>query len=128
MDQMVYSYLFAIIAGLVLIISCFNFINLNIAVNVRGSTETGIKKVLGANRMIFARHVFTEISIFILASIIISLFILKLSLPFLKDIIDKEMALSLKDNIAVSLFIIMLSLIILLISGILPYFQKIYAW
>jgi putative ABC transport system permease protein len=125
-DNLFYVIGFAVIAGFILIISCFNFVNLFIATNLKGSTETGIKRVLGANRKTFARHVVLEILIYLTFALIFSILLTHLSLPFLFNIIKKELQFSLLDNLPLSLFLVTLSVAILIICGILPYLQMIY--
>ncbi|MCG8607293.1 ABC transporter permease [bacterium] len=43
-------YIFSVIASLVLVIACFNFINLTTALSLRRAKEVGVRKVLGASR------------------------------------------------------------------------------
>jgi putative ABC transport system permease protein len=125
-DNLFYVIAFAVIAGLVLIISCFNFVNLYIAVNLKGSTETGIKKVLGAGRKIFARQVLLEILTYLFVALIASCLLMEVLLPLFYNIINKELKFSLLNNLPLTAFLIILSSAILFVSGILPYLQLIH--
>ncbi len=49
-SDITYIYIFSIIAGLVLIIACVNFINLATARTARRAREVGMRKVLGAHK------------------------------------------------------------------------------
>src|SRR5690606_32436848 len=48
--NMVYIYVLAVIAGLILLIACVNYINMATAQSVRRSTEIGVRKVMGAGK------------------------------------------------------------------------------
>jgi putative ABC transport system permease protein len=85
-NNMDYLIGFAIIAAFILLISCFNFINLFIAINSKRSVETGIKKVLGASWKVFARHILMEIMIYLVVALMISLFTIDLILPYINKL------------------------------------------
>ncbi|MCB0586862.1 MAG: ABC transporter permease [Phaeodactylibacter sp.] len=55
---------FSIIALLVLLVACFNYINISTAKSVERSKEVGVKKVLGAGRRALAFQFLTETFIF----------------------------------------------------------------
>ena len=45
-----YVYIFSVVACIILLIACMNYINLTNAFSLKRTKEIGIKKVIGANR------------------------------------------------------------------------------
>ena len=111
---------FSIIAALILLISCFNFINLSIAINSKRNIETGIKKVLGANSKLFFRQVFLEMIIYLLLALMFGYFVLKVLLPFVNGFIDKNLTISFFQNQGFLFFVALLLLLILVVCGSIP--------
>jgi putative ABC transport system permease protein len=68
-----YVYIFSIIAGLILLIACVNFMNLSTARSAGRAKEVGIRKVAGSTK----RHLITQ---FLTESVLLSLFSLLLAL------------------------------------------------
>lgn len=79
-------YALGIIGFLILLISCFNYINLNTALLSKNSVEIGIRKVLGGTRrQIFARFMLETVTITVLGFMAAAIY-LELLLPKLEDI------------------------------------------
>lgn len=116
-DPLSYVVGFSIIAALILIISCFNFINLTIALNAKHVVDNGIKRVLGAGSKSFLRKVSFEISFYIIAALGISLIIISLLFPVLNSFLGKQISLSLVNNGFLWLFITALSCVIFFVCG-----------
>ncbi len=114
---------FCLIAGLILVISCFNFINLSIAINARRSLEHSIKKALGANLKLFLRQEVLEISLYLAFSIFLGSLIIKAFLPWLHGFLGKQLTLSFTENLGLDLFILLLSAMWLIVCGMLPAIQ-----
>jgi putative ABC transport system permease protein len=62
----------------ILLIACFNFINLAIALNIRRSREVGIKKVAGAKKSIIIIQFLGETFIMVLVSLITAIILVRL--------------------------------------------------
>lgn len=81
-----YVRLFAIIGLLVLVIACINFMNLSTARSGKRAREVGIRKALGSQRKQLIAQFLGESIITALIAFILSLVIVKLSLPALRNI------------------------------------------
>jgi putative ABC transport system permease protein len=112
---------FSVIAAFILLISCFNFINLSVAINSKRTIETGIKKVLGANSWLFLRQVFIEMAIYLFIAFIFSCLLIKLFLPDINSLIKKHLALNIFQNPELILFMGFIFIVVLLICGSIPF-------
>jgi len=80
-----------IIAILILIIACFNYINLSIARNITRVKEIGIRKTSGAFRSQITKQFFVESILYVILAFIISIAIVKISLPWINKLLDKSL-------------------------------------
>jgi putative ABC transport system permease protein len=117
---------FAIIAAFILIISCFNFINLFIALNSKRSAETGIKKVLGADWKVFTRTILLEILLYLIIAVTISSFVVKLILPYFNKLIGSNYSFLITNNLPLFCFLLILCFFVLVITAIFPILQMVY--
>ncbi len=122
-DPLAYVLGFSLIAALILVISCFNFINLSIAINAKRSLEHSLKKALGANLKLFIWQVFLEISLYLAFAILISNLIIRAILPLLNGFLGKNLTLSFIGNLGLDLYLFLLSGALLIICGISPVVQ-----
>ena len=81
-----YLYVFSAVAFLVLLIACFNFINLSTARSLKRAREVGVRKVIGARRGQLIRQFFGESSVIILAALILALILVWELLPFVNSV------------------------------------------
>ncbi len=88
-----YVLIFSAIGILILLIACFNYINLLTANASTRVTEIGVRKVFGASRNQLAWQYFSESFIILLISLIISLFVVLLSLPIFNELSGKALSL-----------------------------------
>ena len=66
-----YVYLFAVIAGFILILACVNFINLSTARSVTRAREVGVRKVLGSfRRQLIGQFLFESVLLTLLAMVL----------------------------------------------------------
>ncbi|MGB5926772.1 MAG: ABC transporter permease, partial [Cyclobacteriaceae bacterium] len=72
---------FSIVALLILIVACFNFMNLSTARALRRAREVGVRKVIGARREQLISQFLTESMLITLISLILGLLIAELLLP-----------------------------------------------
>src|SRR5512145_733663 len=86
-----YVRLFSIVALFVLIIACINFMNLSTAKASGRLKEIGIKKAVGANRAVLIYQYLGESMIMTFISLMLSIVVVVLFLPFLNEITGKQL-------------------------------------
>lgn len=119
-DSVIVS-IFLIVAILVLLIACVNYINISLARSVKQAREVGMRKVLGADRMSLVYRFISESFIITLIAVLFSIGILELVLPEINKMLGTEFVLDFREPIFnIGLFITLL--VISLISGSYPAF------
>lgn len=83
--------LFGIIAGLILLIACINFMNLSTARSEKRAKEVGIRKVVGAEKKSLVGQFLGESILIALLAGIISIGIVQLSLRGFNELTDKQL-------------------------------------
>ena len=91
--RMQYVRLFSIVAGLVLLIACINFMNLSTARASRRLKEIGVKKSMGASRRSLAFQFYVETFVLTTISTIVAMAIVILLLPVFNEITGKSLEL-----------------------------------
>jgi putative ABC transport system permease protein len=81
--------LFLVIAGLILLIACINFMNLSTARSEKRAREVGIRKVVGAQRGSLIGQFLGESILIALISGLVALIIVQLSLPSFNTLVSK---------------------------------------
>jgi hypothetical protein len=114
-----YVRLFSAVAVLILIVACINFMNLATAQSVKRSKEVGIRKVIGAARKALIGQFMGEAILTALVSLLLSLSLVEISLPFFSSLTEKNLSLKFSDPILI-LVLIGFALLTGLISGIYP--------
>lgn len=84
-------YIIIIIALLILIIACANYINLSTAISFKRSKEVGIKKVIGAEKSHLIKAFIGETFIFIFISMTAAIVLAELFMPFLNNLTGKSL-------------------------------------
>jgi putative ABC transport system permease protein len=90
-----YVHLFSLIAVIILLIACINFMNLATARSAKRAKEVGIRKTLGALRQGLMLKFIGEAMLLALAGFIAALCMVGLLLPVFNDITDKLIVLPL---------------------------------
>jgi len=103
----------------ILLIACFNFINLAIALNIRRYREVGIKKVAGASRSSIVTQFLGETFILIITSLLGALILVKLLVTGFNTLFNGDIHLRFTE-INVILIFIAIGLFTGLFSGLLP--------
>jgi putative ABC transport system permease protein len=102
---------------LILILSIVNYINLATANAVKRAKEVGVRKIVGAGKgQIVTQFVF-ETALIILFSLLLSLVIVELSLPFYNSLLSKNLIL---EGSQFYLQLIIIFAIVIFIAGVLP--------
>jgi putative ABC transport system permease protein len=116
-----YVRLFSVIAGIILLIACINFMNLSTARSEKRAKEVGIRKVLGSRNKDLVFQFLGEALVMAFLAGLIALLIITLTLPAFNLLVQKNLHL----NIGRSTHILALLAIILtcgLLSGSYPSF------
>jgi putative ABC transport system permease protein len=89
----VYLYVLAVIAVSILLIACFNFMNLSTARYSERVKEIAVRKVLGANRFQLVRQFLGEAVLISLLAMLCSLALAELFLPVFNGLVGKNLVL-----------------------------------
>ena len=115
-----YVYILSIIAAIVLVLACINFMNLVTASSAGRSKEIGVKKVFGSNRSSLMFQFLGEAIIQSVAATVIALFMVELFLPWLNNFTGKFMTTSIFLDPKFIVFIIILTIIVGIFAGLYP--------
>jgi putative ABC transport system permease protein len=89
-----YVLIFFLVAVLILVIACINYMNLATARSSRRSKETGLRKIAGAQRKMLIRQFLIESMVIALISTIIALVLSRILLPYFNMIANKTLSFS----------------------------------
>jgi len=121
-SNIVYVYIFSVIALFILAIACINFMNLSTARSANRAREVGLRKVLGANRAKIIKQFLTESVFTSLISLVIALFLFELALPFFRSLSGVELNINYSGNPWLIPSLIGLAVFVGLIAGSYPAF------
>jgi ABC-type antimicrobial peptide transport system permease subunit len=89
--------LLLIIAALILLIACINFMNLSTAQSQKRAKEVGVRKVIGAGKTKLVLQFLCESVLIALVAGILALLIVEFSLPSFNQLINKSLSLNFKN-------------------------------
>jgi putative ABC transport system permease protein len=112
----------ALIAALIQIIACINFMNLSTARSSKRAKEVGVRKVIGAGRNDLVRQFLGESFLLSLISVMIALPLLVMALPLLNQITQSDIQISFLKDFRVWLMLFSLVFITGLVAGSYPAF------
>jgi putative ABC transport system permease protein len=87
-----YIYIFAAVAGFMLIIACINYMNLATARSANRSKEVGVRKVMGSERKQLIIQFITESLMLALVAMVLSLILIYALLPTFNTLANKELS------------------------------------
>lgn len=115
-----YVHLLSLIGVFILLIACFNYMNLATANAFSNAKEVGIRKVLGSRRAQLITRFFTEsISVAVIA-FLCGLVIASLSLPYFNLLSGKTLSFSVSENLNLLLVFFGIAFFVGIISGLYP--------
>lgn len=114
--------LYSAVAFLILLIACFNYMNLATARSTVRSKEVSIRKVVGAKRTELIKQFIGESIILALIVLIISIAAVKLILPYFNAFINRELAFTAIFNAKIFITLLFLSITVGFVSGAYPAF------
>ncbi len=119
-SNIVYIYIIAGIALLVLVIACFTYINLSTARSMERAREVGIRKVSGAFRLQIFWQFISESFLITTIALLLSFVLISLVLPAFNALADKELQLGDMMRPSVLAVVILIAIIIALLAGSYP--------
>jgi putative ABC transport system permease protein len=93
-----YVQLFSIIAIIILIVACINFMNLSTARASRRLKEVGIKKAVGSSRRALMLQFLCEAMFMVLLSVLAACLIVVILLPYFNNITGKQIVLNINGE------------------------------
>jgi putative ABC transport system permease protein len=99
-----YVYLFSVMAVVVLLIACINFMNLSTACSEKRFKEIGIKKVVGSSRAQLIKQFLSEYMLLSFLALLLALILVQFTLPLVSTLVGQPLELKLSvDVVAVFL-------------------------
>ncbi|MCP4724147.1 MAG: FtsX-like permease family protein, partial [bacterium] len=115
-------YIFILLGGLILLAACINYMNLSTAFSFKRAKEIGLRKVVGAKKAGLIKQFLSESVIYSLLAMIISLFLVRLFLPYYNTITGKAITFEVFEIFSNMPGIILLAAAAGIISGSYPAF------
>jgi len=110
----------SLIAALIILMACINFINLATAQSVSRSKEVGVRKALGSLRWQLVGQFMTETVLIVFSAVVLGVLIALLSLPLLSRISQVPADLPILLNPQIWLFISVLLVFVSFMAGFYP--------
>ncbi|MGD8781756.1 MAG: ABC transporter permease [Ignavibacteria bacterium] len=115
-----YLYLFAAIGFFILLIACFNYINISTAQSVKRAKEVGLRKVAGASRTQLIKQFLSESLVFSFLAFCLAIVAVELVSPFFQAFFDKEMQVSVFIDMKMFLSLLVILILVGCIAGVYP--------
>lgn len=115
-------YVMSVIGGFIVLIACFNFINLSTARATKRSKEVGLRKAVGAFRKQLVAQYLSESMLVAFLAFMLSLPLSMLALQWLNTFTGKAIVLDLSTGLPVFLGLLGFALLVGLLAGVYPAF------
>jgi putative ABC transport system permease protein len=109
-----YVYMFSIVGVLILVIACFNYMNLSTAAGSRRTREVAMRKTLGADKKQLVLQFTGEALLISVISLILALTLIELTIPYVNAFVGKNLSLPFQNIPLMSTL-----LLVVLASGVL---------
>jgi len=110
-------YTFSLVALLILIIACTNYIILSTAQSMTRYKEIGLRKVVGANRRTLVQQILTEGILVSLFALPVSLVLMEISLSFMNDLLGADLEIYYLGNWKFLLGLLGITILVGILSG-----------
>ncbi|MBK8290145.1 MAG: ABC transporter permease [Flammeovirgaceae bacterium] len=117
-----YVYIFSAVALLILIIACFNFMNLSTARAMKRAKEVGLRKVMGAFRYQLINQFLGETIVLVSISLFIGIILLEMLVPMFNSLVGQQLEINYLGENSVLLYIIVAGLLTGILAGSYPAF------
>jgi putative ABC transport system permease protein len=121
-SHITYIYIFSVIAFLILVIACINFVNLSTAQSGNRAKEVGVRKVVGAAKPQLVGQMLGETVVTGLLAMLLAIGLVELLLPMFNRLTERELGIELLQNWTGIILILSLALLVGLLSGLYPAF------
>ena len=113
-------YVFSAVAIFILLIACINFVNLTTARSVERAKEVGIRKVVGAPRMLLARQFISESILICLIAFVFSIALSAILIPLFNNLSGKIISTGIFTNLPFLGIMFIGAIIIGFVAGLYP--------
>jgi putative ABC transport system permease protein len=113
-------YLFAAIAGFILLIACVNFVNLSTAQYTQRAEEVSVRKVFGSTQGQVTRQFLGESAMLVAAAVVLSVALAELFAPVLGKIAGVNLHVDYDDNWLIPVGLVTLWILVTLLAGSYP--------
>ncbi|MBN1327477.1 MAG: ABC transporter permease, partial [Candidatus Cloacimonetes bacterium] len=121
-SDIIYIYIFGIIAVFLIIIACINYMNLATARSAKRSREVGLRKIFGSKRSALIRQFLLESGVIAVGAALIALVLAELLLPVFNRITLLQVEMNLIRQPQYFFGILLLGLFVGLLAGVYPAF------
>ena len=118
--DILYVYLLSVVAVIILMMACINYMNLAVARAANRSTEVGLRKVVGASRRQLATQFLGESVITALAALFFAVILVELSMPYFNALAGKSLHFEVLQNVPLFAGLTFFAIAIGLLSGSYP--------
>lgn len=87
--------LFSLIAWIIIVLACINFMNLSTARSEQRAREVGVRKVMGSGKGMLIAQFLTEALLLAFIAVIVAIGLIALVLPAFNQMVEKQVALNL---------------------------------
>ena len=116
------TYIFAVIAFLILIIAVINYVNLATAKSAGRAKEVGVKKVAGANKSSLIIQFLTESILIVTFATVLAVLLVYILTPSFNQLIGKQLSIGLFDNVLSIISLIAMIIVVGISAGFYPAF------
>jgi putative ABC transport system permease protein len=117
-----YVYIFSVVAIIILLIACINFMNLATARSANRAREVGIRKVLGTDKRQLIAQFLAESTLMVFIGLVIALLLAALILPLFNNIANKSLTVTTLFSWKFIPVLILLPFVVGLMAGSYPAF------
>ncbi|GHN01700.1 ABC transporter permease [Cytophagales bacterium WSM2-2] len=115
-----YIYVFAIIAGFILLIACINYVNISTSRSTRRAREVGMRKSLGATKGQLVLQFLGESFLITALSVTVAVALIWMAIPWFNDLAGKSLVFELLYRTEVLLGLLAVVVVVALLSGFYP--------
>ncbi|GGA84126.1 ABC transporter permease [Puia dinghuensis] len=115
-----YTNIFTVIAFIVLVIACINFMNLSTARSAERAKEVGIRKSIGALRTQLSVQFLSETVLLALLAMVLALLLLWPAVLYVDTLSDRHLVLVFDQHRWIPLVVVLATVIVGLLSGLYP--------